>query len=217
MAIARDASAGGTSTGTTNTWAHTVGSLTNGALLIGISGRGSGLNNTTSVTYAGVPCSLIHAFRAPATGLAWLELWQLTNPPAGTANVVATYGTSQAHSGVSISYSGVIQFGWFDLIDEQSEDGSASLTWSQTSILANSWLLVVGETFTTATLTFSGALTFVRQSDTIAMADSNGTVTVGGHSVTVTTTVVDIEAIGLIIEPAGGQARVLFPLVGLDI
>lgn len=214
MSIGADASGGGTSTGTTNTWSHVVGAGSDRALFVGLSGRGSSDNNTISVTYGGVALSLVHAFRAPITGLAWCELWQLTNPATGTANVVATYGTSQAHSGVSVSYSGVLQSGWFDLISEQAEDGSADLTFSMTSILANSWLLVVGQTFSGATLSFSGGLTFVGQSDTMAVADSAGSVSIGATSVTVTTTVVDIEAIGLILEPSGGGARALFPFGG---
>lgn len=216
MSIATDANASGTSTGMTNTWSHTVGSGSNRVLFVGISGRGTDPNDTTGVTYGGVALSLIHAFRAPATGLPWLELWQLTNPSTGAANVVASYSNSNPHSGVSVSYSGVIQWGWFDLFSEDSEDGSADLNISITSILANCWLMTVVGTVTTAVLSYTG-LTQVKRDSAVAIADSAGTVSAGSNSLKVTTDFVDLTAITLVLEPSGGEARVIFPLIGMDI
>lgn len=210
MSIAADANSGGTSTGTTNTWSHTVGAGSNRVLLVGLTGRGTDPNNTTGVTYGGVALTRVAAFRSPITGLPWLELWQLTNPATGAANIVATYGTSQAHSGVSVSYAGVIQTKWFDLVQTAAEDGSANLTVSATAILANCWIVVIVGTVAASVLSYTG-LTSVNRNSQAAVADTAGTVTVGAHSVTVTTDFVDLEAIVLVLEPSGGKARTLFP------
>lgn len=216
MSIAADANASGTSIGTTNTWSHTVGSGSDRVLFVGISGKGTDPNDTTGITYGGVALLRISAFRAPATGLPWLELWQLTNPSTGTANVVVSYGVLNVHSGVSVSYSGVIQWGWFDLFGNDSEDGSSDLNISITSILENSWLMTAVGTVTTAALSYTN-LTEIKRDSAVAMADSAGTVSPGSHSLKVTTNFVDLLAITLVLEPSGGPSRVIFPLIGMDI
>ena len=66
-------------------WAHTVGTCTRRELVVIVSGLGSG--DVASVTYGGVPLARI------IKGGWTQELWGLTNPAPGTADIIASWPT----------------------------------------------------------------------------------------------------------------------------
>ncbi|HEX8140302.1 MAG TPA: C25 family cysteine peptidase [Pyrinomonadaceae bacterium] len=80
--------------GKTVTWSHTVGSGNNRALIVGVStavitAPGPAVDRVTSVTYGGTPLTRLGSQR-DSTVNSGIEMFILVNPPAGTANVVAT-------------------------------------------------------------------------------------------------------------------------------
>jgi uncharacterized repeat protein (TIGR01451 family) len=73
------------------TFSHTSGSGTNSLLVIGVSmgvAANIGSITVTNVTYGGVTLSNLVAHVNNGTAKARTEIWYLTNPPAGPANVV---------------------------------------------------------------------------------------------------------------------------------
>ncbi|MEE9597348.1 MAG: choice-of-anchor Q domain-containing protein, partial [Acidiferrobacterales bacterium] len=81
------------STGLTNTSSVTISHTTSSGLerlmMVGVSINNDGNETVTSVTYGGNPLSLVGT--AQENDDARVEIWSLTNPPAGTADVVVTF------------------------------------------------------------------------------------------------------------------------------
>jgi hypothetical protein len=76
------------------TWSHTVSSSSNRLLLVGISmSQFSGATTVSSVTYSGQALTLVTT--ATEAGDIRAEMWRLTAPPVGTANVVITLSDSE--------------------------------------------------------------------------------------------------------------------------
>jgi hypothetical protein len=96
---------GGNANVSTLTWSQTVANGTNRILIVGISLIG--VNPIASVTYGGVPLTLIGAVNRGTTNRT--EMWSLLAPPVGTANVVVTMSVAGRVAGGSTSFTGVDQ------------------------------------------------------------------------------------------------------------
>lgn len=86
------------------TWSHTVASVSNRVLVVGVSVYGT---TVSSVTYGGVSMTrLVTKTQSPSIA----ELWYLKAPTAGTANVVVTLANSSGYAvGGAVSYYNVDQ------------------------------------------------------------------------------------------------------------
>lgn len=87
----------------------TVGSISNGLLLVAVSFNPSGGGNAaTNVTFGGQALTLVT--NAVESGRARTEIWRLLNPPASTANVIVQFdgGQNDVTVGVMV-FSGVNQ------------------------------------------------------------------------------------------------------------
>ncbi len=96
---------------TSLTWSHTVGANTNRFLVVGV----STFTNTpvpaqrvTGVTYNGTPMTRI-ATQLATDNQSAIEMFQLLNPPSGTANVVVSLTAVNYAVGGSASFSNVNQ------------------------------------------------------------------------------------------------------------
>lgn len=134
MAIAIDSRQSGTyTTGASSlSWSHTVGSISNGILVVG-SGEASGSNfNVSSVVWdsGGANTALSNTVNGTAARKndtatqGWAELWYLLAPASGTKTVKVTYGGSTAGGTGSVSLSGVAQSSTFNASSPQTSSGS---------------------------------------------------------------------------------------------
>jgi MSHA biogenesis protein MshQ len=89
------------------TWNHTVGSGSNGILIVGISFR-DGNVSVTSVTYGGTALTRIGAQNSGGNQNR-TEMWYLLAPASGTASVHISMSASKAVVATSISFFGVSQ------------------------------------------------------------------------------------------------------------
>jgi hypothetical protein len=96
--------------GTTATWAHTVGSGTNRALFVDVGFTPGSGATVSSVTYGGVALTLVSAIGSGITGGdRRIERWRLLAPAAGTANIIATVSGTTTISATGLSLTGVNQ------------------------------------------------------------------------------------------------------------
>jgi uncharacterized repeat protein (TIGR01451 family) len=89
----------GSNTTATVTISHATASGPNRLMLVGVSlnrATGTTYEQVTNVTYSGIRLTRIGARTNTATGEALVYIWGLTNPPAGTANVVVSLNTNAA-------------------------------------------------------------------------------------------------------------------------
>jgi uncharacterized repeat protein (TIGR01451 family) len=105
--IVHDASSTTLGEGTTLTWAHSMGSGTNGILIVGVSNRRSN-RTVVSVAYAGMNFQRA-GFQNSGANTTRMEMWYLLSPPAGTNNVVVTLSGSAAAVAGAVSFFGVDQ------------------------------------------------------------------------------------------------------------
>lgn len=111
MAITFDSKSNGgvANTQTSRTWSHTIGSGDNRILVVLAMARdssGTGDEVVSSITYGGV--SLTSAGTVENTGITRCEVWYLSEPTEGTANIVVTYaGSCQTVSTMAASFFGV--------------------------------------------------------------------------------------------------------------
>src|SRR3989454_4121481 len=111
----------------TLTWSHTVGSGSNRVLLVDTSNR-DGNKTITGVTYGGTALTR-RGFQNGAGNGNRVEIWSLTAPSPGTANVVVTLSGAVDVVGGAISFTGVNQttpFGTF--VSAQGTSASPSVT-----------------------------------------------------------------------------------------
>jgi len=108
-AIATDNKASGFANpaATSVTFSMTVGSGTNRYLSVGV-GYYSATNMVSSITYSGVPLTLLERDN-DGTHANTNEYWYLLSPPSGTANIVVTMNASTKFGAVARSYTGVNQ------------------------------------------------------------------------------------------------------------
>lgn len=132
------------------TWSHTVGSISNGILLVLSSVRNS--NNSayvhlTGVTYNGV--ALTKATGSPVDGPAAsrylsAEIWYLLNPASGTNNIVATYAAAVDTAYLQgASFSGVAQVNPIDANASLSTTTGNPWTTSITTVTNNDFIVNV--------------------------------------------------------------------------
>ena len=89
---------------TSLTWSHEVASGDNRILTVSMSFDGSG--QSTGVTYGGTPLTLVGRHTSVKHTM---EIWQLTAPPVGTADIVATLSGSLRANGGGVAFNDVDQ------------------------------------------------------------------------------------------------------------
>jgi uncharacterized repeat protein (TIGR01451 family) len=102
-AIGLDRVSVGSNTAATITVPHATSAGANRLLLVGISvnrATGTTFEQITNVTYSGTRLTLIGARTNAPNGEALVHLWGLTNPPAGTNNVVVSFNTAPTDGAV---------------------------------------------------------------------------------------------------------------------
>ena len=112
MAIALDrVSTGAASSGTSFSISHTTAGQAR-LMLVGVAvDLPGGARQATSVTYAGLPLTRLGFDQiSPGSNGARVELWQLTNPPVGTADVIITFDNDLTHVTAGVAtFTGVNQ------------------------------------------------------------------------------------------------------------
>jgi hypothetical protein len=139
----------GSAGATSLAWNHTVGTLTNGAL-VGLGGL-AGASNPTISTYqwdaAGTPINLTILGKVSDSLLvAEVEIWLLKAPSSGTKQVKITPSTSCQIVGGSASYSNVNQTNPWNAASPQSATGApaAGVPQPSVTITSNSNELAIG-------------------------------------------------------------------------
>src|SRR5262245_59179025 len=139
--IAFDSAASGSSTGTTVSWSHTVGSGNNRILVVSLAIRvGSPFPPATSVTYAGQPLTrqLLNGGVSPIS-----EIWILVAPPTGTAPIIVTHPSADIIVGGSVSFSGVDQASPISASNQERSTFVIILGTLSTSVTSNTGDVVI--------------------------------------------------------------------------
>jgi hypothetical protein len=121
----------------TLSWSHTVGSGSNGILIVGVSMLLQHAPTAVTVTYGASTLTFIGAQNDPSDFMR-AEMWYLPNPPTGTAPITVTFSApgSQLAAGGSVSYFNVASVG-----SSNSVNGAGSL--ASVTVNANPGDLVV--------------------------------------------------------------------------
>lgn len=138
MAIAYDATAGATNSGTTSlTYSHTC-TGSNLILFVGVADNSNAAaGSTTGVTYNGSAMTLVTS-RAASGGKNYL--FYLVNPSTGSNSVVITRSNgTNTLVGLSTSYTGAAQTGQPDSFG--TAQGASPLTASTTVVASGCWLV----------------------------------------------------------------------------
>lgn len=140
MAIAFDASATGSASSTSLTYAHTC-TGSNGLLVVGVR-NGSDVNFPTGVTYAG---AAMHLAGQTSNGGTSYAMYFIAPPATGTNNVVISFAGSESISGFSNSYTGLKTTTTTDGVQTNTATGTTGSI-SVTSTADNCWgFLIVGD------------------------------------------------------------------------
>jgi len=177
MAIAYDASSGGTTSGTSLTIAHTC---TGSDLILVVVTKSDGANTVTGVTYDGVAMTNVSSFNT--TNNYYGKMWILTNPSTGNNDIVITSSDSRGLGGAASSFTGAKQ--------SNQPDANDTATWTATSMpisvttTANGCWTVMG--YCGNRNVSAGASTTVRidgaSSFQTAIGDSNAAITPAGSN-----------------------------------
>ena len=123
-----------------------------------------------------------------------LDLFYLYAPATGSHNVVYSDSSSSHRAGMAISYTGVKQSGFPDSSAIYNGGGNPTSSVSTTVVASNCWLFGVGNADSGNNCNFSSNRTD-RQSQSasssqrgIIISDSNGTVSTGSQTYTITET-----------------------------
>ncbi len=153
---------------------------TNPALFVCASNDATGVAPTA--TYGGVSMTNVSHGLSTGGGGAWINTFILTGYTPGTANIVVTWPSGNAHMNlIGSSYDGVNQATPVTASTTQASQSGTTVTDTVSVSTANSWLAdcVRGSD---ATLS-SGSGTTARQNNTVTgIGDSNGTVGTGSQS-----------------------------------
>lgn len=141
-------------------WGHTVGAGTNRLLVVALSLRHTGAQAATAVTYNGI--NLTPFIIQTNNNNARVELWYLTNPPTGTANVaIAWSGASTRAVGGAMSFSGVDQT--TPLEDPEGATGNSTagsaVSVTVTTTVRGAWVIDAVASRTGLTMTTAGGRT----------------------------------------------------------
>lgn len=188
MAITFDSSA--KNVASSATWSHTC----TGSNLILIVGLAIGQNTNATVTYNGVSMTMVGS--AGISTSYTLQYFYLLNPSTGTNTISCSNLGSSGGLGISLSYAGVLQSGFPDSSSFSGGSGTGTPLTNTTTVLAsNCWLVNFGVDWTTNNdITTISTNKTDRQTDTgytnssgkLIGSDSNGTVSTGSQSVTLT-------------------------------
>jgi uncharacterized repeat protein (TIGR01451 family) len=119
-------------------WSHTIGSGSNGILIVGVSNRRSN-RTVTNVTYGGQSLTRI-GIQVSGGNTSRLEMWYLLAPPQGTALLTVNLSGNTDVIGGAVSYFGVDQLAPMGTFSSTGGTGS-SATVTITSAIGE---LVVG-------------------------------------------------------------------------
>jgi hypothetical protein len=180
MAIAYDNQTNGEAGSVdTVTWSHTT-SGSDRFLLVHVSQND--IESVSSVTYGGVALTQIGS--GVTNGGRSLALYYLANPATGANDVVVTFGGTSANVRCyALSYTGVHQT---TPIDSSNSVNNSSGTVSTTVVKTNCWLVGGFYDSALATITASQTQRGTPGSDYVLNEDSNGTVSTGSQSLSVT-------------------------------
>ena len=176
MAIAFDAAASGTVTGTSLTYAHTC-SGSNRILFVGVDVFNPNTDDVTGVTYGGVAMTQIGT--SVAIDVQRDYLYYLINPPTGANNVVVSKTSSVAIRSASASYTDANRLGQPDASGTNSAATATSVAKALTTVADNCWMVsfVMNDANTSVVdtgTTLRGTAAFH------AIGDSNGVITPAG-------------------------------------
>lgn len=149
--------------GTTVTWAHTVGSVTNRILVVGLMAENATTEanmTATGVTYNSVALTKIGAVTVSNTNRT--ELWYLVAPSTGANNIVATFTGANDYVVGGISFYNASQTAQPNVFNtgSNSDNGSTAVSTAATSTLANCMFVdAVQAGIDTRTLTVGGTQT----------------------------------------------------------
>ena len=176
MALVYDATATGTASATSLTYAHTC-TGSNLILFVGFSTYDAA-EVVTTVTYNGVAMTQANK-KASAAGDRWSYLYYLIAPATGANNIVISRSNSGSINSCSTSYTGAKQSSQPDSSNTNSVLSDTTLTYSTTVVASNCWLVAWSDGANTA-----GAGTTTRNTSGSAsgIGDSNGTVSTGSQS-----------------------------------
>lgn len=184
MAIQRDAATKQrTTTGNTNTFAHTCSTGLNRILILTVQLQDG--SRTATATYGGVSMTAIDSTVYTPNG-ALHYIFYLINPASGTNNVVVTASANTWIGAYATSYIGAKQSGQPDgSVKGTATSTTHSVTLSVTA--ANSWIYssIVGFNWGPSIDSLGTSLNYFIQGigDNAGCADSDGTVTAGSKTV----------------------------------
>lgn len=185
MAIARDAFTNGAFvSGTSRTFSHTCSG--SDRILFVHAFHNTTADLITGATYGGTAMTLVAKF-SPG-GSRYLYLFALINPATGANDVVISASSSTAIGGNAFSYTGVSQTGQPEVYATDI-DTASTINTSITTITDNSWIAMVTLGNNEAPTASTGATLYGQNSvyNDADVFDSNGTVSTGSNTMTVTT------------------------------
>jgi hypothetical protein len=169
----------------TNNAAYTCGSGANRILFVGMFG-GAGAS-TPSITYNGVSMTSIAIDLA--SGDRRISLFYLLAPATGSNTVTVSFGSAPDHFQMyAADYDGVQQSGQPDASATNTSTGTVSLAAAVTVTAPNCWMIAMGREDAGGAVTWTTGTTNELQSGGTGghFADSNGTVSTGSVSSTMT-------------------------------
>lgn len=198
MAIAFGGYATGSNSGATSL---TVASPSvSGSNLIGIVSTFHQTNeNISSITWNGASMSFI-ARTSQEGSTRRIETWYILNPSAGSTNIVVTRGTGsgtlEAHV---LYYTGAKQSGQPDASATTNDSGTTTFVSSITTVAANCWSTLITRDLTGNFSASTGA-TIRSSSGNPSVFDSNGALSAGSNSMSVTSDGGATDHIGVIVS-----------------
>lgn len=187
MAIAFDAATSSSGSGTSATYLHTVGSISNGILWTTVGFYdASGTDRVDDVANNGVSMTRLASVRPTFANAYQIYLYYLFGPATGSHNTVITFnGSAVGWYSTTGSYSGAAQSGTPDVATSSASD-VANITVTPTVTVANSWAISTVVDGQHGDPTRGTGLNATRGTGTFeaVLADSNGTVSAGAYGMT---------------------------------
>jgi hypothetical protein len=173
-----DAISSGGNGGTSQTFSHTCTGIDRLLFVGGFNQEAS--STITGVTYDGVALTEIDSSSQTNNSV---SLWYLIAPSTGASDVVITRSTSSnALTGVAVSYTGCLQSGVPDSDNTGGAGSGSTLTIATTTVEDNCW--ITGIFRNESGVNSAGDNTTMRNSSSIAMGDTNGSQSpAGSHSI----------------------------------
>lgn len=185
MALALDTSLANVASGAgVNSLSGSYTCTGTGLILFAAAYGKAGADDTTTATYNGVGMTKIAGVQCP--GDRAVALFYLIAPATGANTLVVNSGTSDLFQLSAISYTGAKQSGQPDASTTNTASTVTTISTSVTVVAAGSWLLAAGK-YTGGTLSGGTGTTVRTDTNTLTLADSNGFVTAGSHSLVLNT------------------------------